>query len=303
VVAFTNFELFEFAIENISQPGEHLVLKFALNGNGSSSGRAKWIKEKSTLQSLFDIFTGKKQTFNKYPWVGVSNLSWDQILGDVKKFELNALMPFVALVNKYESDAMNVFAMFELNVLDRPIPCDRADVILSTIHAAKGMEWDRVMVLDSSLIQLNKFMIVSDVCTTPTKTSFTTAAAIKTESTGIRKGQFGYSGKGVLADTMNLWYVAVTRAKKVLSIPPKLSQLISDIVRLNKRVQELSCMTNPVGSPSDKAEFKQQQDQDIFGEMQCSPEEVRILHRDIFVPIQSDLMLRKGLTVDGNIFI
>jgi hypothetical protein len=159
------------------------------------------------------------------------------------------------------------------------------------------------MVLDSSLIQLNKFTIVSDACITPTRSSFTTAGAIKTESKGIKKGQFDYSGRGVLAETINLWYVAVTRAKKILSIPPKLSQLISDIVRLNRRVHELSCMTNPVGSPSDQAQFIQEQDQDIFGEMQCYPEQVRILHRDIFVPIQSDLLLRKGLTINGKSLI
>jgi superfamily I DNA/RNA helicase len=49
---------------------------------------------------------------------------------------------------EHEGATPAVLARFKREVLDADVAHADADVVLSTVHAAKGMEWDRVVVCD-----------------------------------------------------------------------------------------------------------------------------------------------------------
>ena len=107
--------------------------------------------------------------------------------------------PHVMVIDEYGDQALSMVERFRADVVRKAIPVDRADVVLSTTHAAKGMEWD-IVELANDFIELAEVEMKHDG-----------SAAFKIPSKG---------------DDLNLWYVAVTRAKRKLTIPPKLMKLV-----------------------------------------------------------------------------
>jgi hypothetical protein len=108
--------------------------------------------------------------------------------------------------------------MFEEHVLKQQYTQDEADIVLSTIHAAKGMEWDNVEICDD-LVPLAKFRAVRRNPASP---------CIQTASVPLdRAARFDFAEYG---DHINLWYVAVTRARRRLSLPPKFKEMV-DVFR------------------------------------------------------------------------
>ena len=133
-----------------------LDIKIALNGTGASSGASRWKGIESKLREFTDIFIGAKQTLSCYPWNGADNITWEKLVKDIEEFELEDLIIIIKLVETYGDQTMVKYQFFKEKVLNRSISLDEADVILSTVHAAKGMEWDRVMVLGIAFFSLHK---------------------------------------------------------------------------------------------------------------------------------------------------
>lgn len=86
------------------------------------------------------------------------------------------------------------------------------------------MEWDQVMVLDESLKDLSKFILVPPI-SSPSSSPFKAASNLP-KCDGCFSAQLDWLSYG---DHYNLWYVALTRAKRVLSVPPKFMKLINDL--------------------------------------------------------------------------
>jgi hypothetical protein len=92
-----------------------------------------------------------------------------------------------------------------------------------------GMEWDRVMVLSVSLKDLSQYKIVTPVTSSPSKCGpISQACGFKAASKlcdidGSSSAQLDWLS---YRDHYNIWYVDLTRAKKVLLVPPKFMKLL-----------------------------------------------------------------------------
>ena len=138
----------------------------------------------------------------------------------------------ISLIEQFQEETQNVVKMFKENVLDKKYTAQGADIILSTIHAAKGMEWDRVQVLDGSMMRLSKF---TNVYAKPSRSmAFQSASA-----TYQLRAIFDYVPYG---DELHLWYVALSRAKSALHLPGRFMELLRDFeeVSVLSRVKTLS---------------------------------------------------------------
>jgi hypothetical protein len=95
-----------------------------------------------------------------------------------------------------------------LNLLEvylRAPPSSNADVLMTTVHGAKGLEYDTVQLLDD-FCPLAAFEVVDG------------------------RGRMSWP---VGDDGINLWYVALTRAKRRLVVPPKYLAFVQDMRSIN----------------------------------------------------------------------
>lgn len=115
-------------------------------------------------------------------------------MSTVEKRELNKYAPVVSIIQKYKGETHAVVERFRCEVLEKAVDEEQADVVLGTVHAAKGCEWDNVMLLDDceELLQVQ---------------------CKKSEEGKPLRWEFMCKPYG---DHLNLWYVGLTRAKKIM---------------------------------------------------------------------------------------
>lgn len=148
-----------------------------------------------------------------------------------------------------------------------------------------GMEWERVMVLDEAFKDLSKYVLLNQF---PFSSSPSLKAASKLDNVdGCLSAQLDWISYG---DHYNLWYVALTRAKRVMSVPPKFMQLLNDLRRMNELIRLQSIV------PTKQKEIKSVI---VIGEKEWSFEEIRLIHKDIFLPLKAELQSRGGLVIDN----
>jgi UvrD-like helicase C-terminal domain/UvrD/REP helicase N-terminal domain len=122
--------------------------------------------------------------------------NWQQVLDFSKTQEGEHLVTFVNLVETLGERRL----MWALN---RSVDEDKADLVLSTAHKAKGREWDNVQLTDDFLKSR------------PAKSD-------RPEDTLKRDQEY--------AAELRLLYVAITRARLVIDIPPALAEMIGATV-------------------------------------------------------------------------
>jgi hypothetical protein len=260
VLAFSNMDLFQYALtlmpldagEGEWEMESQDVKKIALNSSGEFSGGNLWGDVKKILGEFFSLYQGISSTLSFYPFDGEKGLSWLGVVQEVQTLDPpnQKLSSAVELVLKYEDATMRIYSKFEKYILNRRYsPLDPSvDVILSTIHAAKGMEWNHVQVLDTSLKALSVYKLTppsSDVSgrlaingalSSPLSTSqsektprLQSATSALRQDKPLMNAQLDWLSYG---DAYNLWYVALTRAKKTLSVPQKYVDLVLDMRRM-----------------------------------------------------------------------
>ena len=164
------------------------------------------------------VWKGDKTSLPFKEWESVEEaLDWEQVLKDIETREISKYGLHVQLIEKFKHKTQWVLDTFNELVLEKNFDHSEADVILSTIHAAKGMEWDRVQVVDHALTGLVNF----DVKLPGMPSSFTSPGKDHPWDECV---EFNFKNWG---DELNLWYVALTRARKVLSVPPKFMALLT----------------------------------------------------------------------------
>lgn len=210
-------------------------IKVAVNGRGHGSGLGKWqdiLKEVGHFARLWDLSgpnvpleckQGTTLPFREFE--KETELTWDGVLEVVRQEELKHFDAVIAIVCVHQEATMGAMASFKEHVLDRRYTQEEADLVLSTIHSAKGMEWDNVELCDD-LCALSTIKVVE--CTPeglPEKAVVSFRAASCPRHGHNLRAMFGFKDHG---DDINMWYVAVTRAKRRLSLPLQFKQLTDD---------------------------------------------------------------------------
>ena len=139
---------------------------------------------------------------NNFPEFSDEKITWNEFLKEVENRDLGKYRAAIDVVSICKYQTMNAIDIFEREVVVKSYDIGEAQVILSTVHAAKGMEWDNVY-----------------VCGDIFHRNFDPSKLIFKKN----KWQFQLKSWG---DELNLLYVACTRAKKTLSIPYPLYNIL-----------------------------------------------------------------------------
>ena len=139
----------------------------------------------------------------RFPEFDGRHLTWDAFYKEVEDRELVKYSASIQVVTTFREKTLEAMDIFKREVMDKNYSADEADIILSTCHAAKGMEWDNVHLCEG----------------------FLDIAKVKAEDTENKTWQFDMKKYG---DEINLLYVACTRAKKLLCVPAPIQKLLQD---------------------------------------------------------------------------
>ena len=176
--------------------------KIAVYGGAGGSGNKarKWKKACSEMEFVCKMFSDPETAFEvpfkdfKDDQGSPRRLTYEQFVDVVVEEEKNAYTMHVSLVATFGGETMEMVSRFEEQVLQAEVKEENAELVLATVHSAKGAEWPNVVVLDDLQGALARFSI--------------------DRRTGL--GQFEWKDWG---DDFNLWYVACTRAMTNLAVP------------------------------------------------------------------------------------
>jgi superfamily I DNA/RNA helicase len=199
------------------------IPKIHLNGKGPNSGARKWRGAINEIEQLYHLFSGPIALPAKnFPDFDGRLIDWNTFVTTCKNRELTRYSMSISVVQKFGKSTMEAVNLFEEQVLKSKYSADEADVILTTTHAAKGMEWDNVQISDD-FIELCKVK-----CDGPNVVTRNIPRG--TRSTWqIECKEYG--------DDVNILYVACTRAKKLLAIPSSLVRLYEECDLLHGWIQ------------------------------------------------------------------
>jgi hypothetical protein len=132
------------------------ILKFYVNGKGSSSGKQKFDQGIHCFQVIYELFrnpnTAIQLSETHFPDFASEThtfVTFERLVADL---ELNRYKSALAVVHRFKHQTPQAVTLFQTNVLESPCSADEADVILSTIHSAKGIEWDDVQLVSDVVV-------------------------------------------------------------------------------------------------------------------------------------------------------
>ena len=204
-----------------------------LNGKGQASGRNLWLKTLKQVESAYHLYdqcsNGEDSTgtldSKQFPEFDNRRISWRSFVDEVEAKEMNKYSNVIGVIVRCKDKTLEAMETFRQEVIMKDVPAEDADIILTTCHSAKGMEWDRVQLCDDFI----------DICEFKKQENPPTIFGSSEPDAKRRKRRsqwkFDFQSWG---DDVNLLYVACTRAKNELSIPPS-----SSLIRVAKSFDEL----------------------------------------------------------------
>ncbi|GBG35084.1 F-box DNA helicase protein 1 [Hondaea fermentalgiana] len=216
LIAFTNITLLTEALQiivNARARGIPLP-KFAINGSGEHSGKQRWLSTLKVIDEVIKLRQGEITRIDSYEFRD-RTLDWDTFKNEVYERSLSKFITAVMLVEERQENARHDLEDFRKYVIDSNVSPGEADILLTTVHAAKGQEWDTV-VMCNDLCKLATFNFEGGL----SNSQFKRASAF---ATSMPKASFALPH---WSDDLNIWYVAVTRAKRQLFLPARFCKLL-----------------------------------------------------------------------------
>ena len=196
-LARTNYKLLEIAINQIFE--EQTVKSVYFEGHISSY---KYATRNSILFDVISLYYNKKEKIRDALIKEMNNIK--DLIKYAKRTEDNELSMIIKLVMTYKGKLPKLIEQIkEIHVSNSQK--ENADMIYSTVHKCKGMEYDEVMIADDFITQ--------------------------EEMNKILKNNEQYI-KNKINEEINLLYVAVTRTKNKIHIPEKLIPTNGSINRI-----------------------------------------------------------------------
>lgn len=196
-LARTNYKLLEIAINQIFE--EQTVKSVYFEGHISSY---KYATRNSILFDVISLYYNKKEKIRDDLIKEMNNFK--DLIKYAKRTEDNELSMIIKLVMTYKGKLPKLIEQIkEIHVSNSQK--ENADMIYSTVHKCKGMEYDEVIIADDFITQdeMNKMLINNEQYI-----------------------------KNKINEEINLLYVAVTRTKNKIHIPEKLIPLNGSINRI-----------------------------------------------------------------------
>jgi superfamily I DNA/RNA helicase len=249
--------------------------KFHINGKGDNSGLKKWRQVKNQVEHIYALFAstdGMVLPRRQFPEFAGQPITWQSFVIQVRDREINRLVASMNVVQAFRDRTLEAMDLFYEEVMNKAYSAEEADIILSTCHAAKGMEWDNVQLCEDFMDEVSRVDYKG-----PPKTVFGEDGTLRR----ILGWQFATKEFG---DDLNLLYVACTRAKRLLSISSPLKMLLEqcdmlhDIVQAKERVKE--------ENPAPKR-FKSAGTINLF-QKKLSDEQAADLYKELVLKLRTD---------------
>ena len=252
VLARTNLGLLLKAIEFVT---EKKVKHIYFEGNINSYTYAD---EGASLYDVLNLYNEKHHLIRDNLIKGMKNM--EELEDYIEKTEDIQLAMMVEIVKEYENEIPDLIKTIKAKHVENDEK-DKAEMIFSTVHRCKGMEYDTVF-------------LVNDFITKE-----------KIERQSFDKYAATYDA-AKLNEEINLLYVAVTRAKNILHIPDKLMPKdfsVSPHVHIVKTIEDDDKKTIP------KTKIPLKSKNGIKKEKTYSVEITRTSFKDAYKPWTAEL--------------
>mmetsp|Transcript_12964 Transcript_12964/g.23839 ORF Transcript_12964/g.23839 Transcript_12964/m.23839 type:complete len:633 (+) Transcript_12964:102-2000(+) len=282
--------------------------KFHVNGKGDTSGASLWRRAMKQVRHLYELYTNRDEMgfipmalpakeFKEFANEGP--MTWESFNVICEVREIAKYNMALGIVSTYQTNTPKAMAAFESHVIAKISSEEDADIILTTCHSAKGLEWDNVEICDDILDLSAASFTNSTKSMSPSQhhPSFlkTMPGEIKSEtpsaSLEISKGDMRNSWQFILSSyqdaNINMLYVASTRAKKILSVPASIKMLLQDFDRLHYLVSTFK--KDASGVDGRKVPLSNDKSMMVIGSKKLNKGEVWNLYHDLCYPLRKEL--------------
>jgi UvrD-like helicase C-terminal domain len=198
-------------------------------GRGEASGLKLWRTTLNLVESIYEMYAKSKAGFHEtlttldktlFPEFAGRPMTWSSFTDECDQKEISRYSNVIRVVTVCKERTLDAMEAFREHVLDKTVPQEKADIVLVTCHSAKGIEWDNVQLCDDfiHLCAFSKVTGTAAAAVPPSSSQGSTGSERSAKNRRLADAwQFGFESWG---DDVNLAYVACTRAKRMLSIPP-----------------------------------------------------------------------------------
>ncbi len=186
VIARTNLGLLLKAIEYVTEKNKLKTLYFEGNINSYT-----YADDGASLYDVLNLYNGKRQLIRDTLIQSMKNI--EELEEYIEKAEDVQLGMMVEIVKEYGNEIPNIIK----SIKDKHVPNDdkeKADVVFSTVHRCKGMEYDEVELVNDFTNETKVEKIANDNNDDDLKNTKTN-------------------------EEINLLYVAITRTKNIIHFP------------------------------------------------------------------------------------
>lgn len=236
ILARTNLGLLLRAIKHVTDNDPITPIYFEGNINSYT-----YADDGASLYDVLNLYNGKRHLIRDKLIKSMKDLA--DLEDYIKKTEDVQLGMMLEIVNEYGNDIPDLIKTLKENHVDNDDK-EKADVIFSTVHRCKGMEYDVVELVEDFISEEKILKILDD---------------------NPKKEDINFSK---INEEINLLYVAITRTKNILKIPKNLIPIDFEISPKIQIVAEIKEEEKP---NKNNQHSKWKKEKDIFDKGWNSP--------------------------------
>ncbi len=249
ILARTNLGLLLKAIEYVTEK-EH-IKHIYFEGNINSYTYAD---EGASLYDVLNLYNNKTHLIKDKLIKAMKDM--DELEEYIEKTEDGQLGMMVQIVNEYGNEIFDIIKLIKEKHVDNDDK-EKAEMIFSTVHRCKGMEYDAIELVDDFISEEKLMKLKED-------------------------GQLDEMNSSKLNEEINLLYVALTRTKNRIDIP---ENLVPIDFRTSPQIQVITAFNEE----KQKAQVVETNRQKNTLEKAYAVEEVRTKHKDAYRPWTPEL--------------